>query len=78
MTQVSIDDLRKVEVFAGEPGAVNPRTAMEEKKLGRFTNPHLRLSCQVKVHGNLRVKTQPVELMAANPELVPPPLVSGA
>ena len=68
----------KVEVFVGEMGAVNPRTAMEEKQLKKFSNPNLRLSCQVRVHGNMRVKTQPVELMAMNEELAPPPLVSGA
>jgi len=67
----------KVEIFAGDSAAVNPRTAMEEKQLKSYTNPHLRLSCQVKVHGNMRVKTQPVELMEQSHELAPPPLVSG-
>ncbi len=66
----------KVEVFASQESDVNPRTGMEEAKLKNFTNPHLRLSCQVKVHGNIRVKTQPVELMATNKDLPPPPLVS--
>jgi ferredoxin len=68
----------KVEIFTAEPGALNPRTAMEERKLKNFTNPRLRLSCQVRVHGNISVKTQPVELMASDQELAPPPLVSGA
>ena len=68
----------KVEVFSNEPGAVNPRTAMEEKKLRGMTNPNLRLSCQVKVHGNLLVKTQPVELMATKKDLAPPPGISSA
>lgn len=67
----------KMEVTAAEPYAVNPRTAMEERKLKDFTNPKLRLSCQVKVHGNISVKTQPVELMALEKEHVPPPLVTG-
>lgn len=66
----------KVEVFSASAGAVNPRTAMEEKKLKKFTNPNLRLSCQVKVHGNIRVKTYPVELTKKNSEVVAPPLVS--
>ena len=67
----------KVEVFSREPGALNPRTAMEEKKLKGFSNPNLRLSCQVKVHGNILVKTQPVELMATKRDLAPPPVVAG-
>lgn len=66
----------KVEVFTSSPYDVNPRTAMEEKKLKNFTNPNLRLSCQVKVHGNIRVKTYPVELMKSNGEVVAPPLVT--
>ncbi|MDX1412143.1 MAG: 2Fe-2S iron-sulfur cluster-binding protein [Nitrospirales bacterium] len=66
----------KVEVYASEDFDVNPRTAMEEKKLRKFTNPSLRLSCQVKVHGNIRVKTYPVELMKRDEEVVAPPLVS--
>ena len=68
----------KVEVVVGNQGAVSPRTAMEEKQLKNFSNPNLRLSCQVVVHGNMLVKTQPVELMAHNQELAPPPIVSGA
>lgn len=66
----------KMEVFANSPGALNPRTAMEEKKLKSFSNPALRLSCQVRVHGNVRVKTQPVELMKPEMVVVPPPVVS--
>ena len=67
----------KVEVFASEDWDLNPRTAMEEKKLKKFNNPNLRLSCQVKVHGNIRVKTYPVELHKRDKEIVAPPLVSG-
>lgn len=66
----------KVQVFSDEPYAVNPRTAMEEKKLKNFTNRNLRLSCQVVVHGNIRVKTYPVELMQVDEEVVAPPLVT--
>lgn len=66
----------KVEVFAIRPDAINPPTAMEERKLKDFTNPNLRLACQVRVHGNLRVKTYPVELMKEDKEAVAPPLVS--
>lgn len=66
----------KVEVYAHEEGDVSPKTAMEEKKMKNFTNPDLRLSCQVRVHGNIRVKTQPVELMRPEVEAVAPPLVS--
>ena len=68
----------KMEVFTQKIGDVSPRTAMEEKKLKDFSNPNLRLSCQVTVHGNIRVKTQPVELMRPEMEAVAPPLVSGA
>jgi len=66
----------KVEIFSNEESAVSPRTAMEEKKLKKFTNPNLRLSCQVRVHGNVRVKTGPVELMRPEVEAVAPPMVS--
>jgi ferredoxin len=66
----------KMEVFANKPGDINPRTAMEEEQLKNYTNPNLRLSCQVRVHGNIRVKTQPVELMQTQVEAVPPPMVS--
>ena|SRR5436190_12204478 len=66
----------KVEVFAGRDGDLNPRTAMEENRLNGFSNPNLRLSCQVVVQGNLRVKTQPVELMASDQELAAPPLIA--
>ncbi len=66
----------KVEVFPSRPGGVNGRTAMEEKKLAAFTNPNLRLGCQVKIHGDVRVKTGPVELMKSESETVAPPLVS--
>lgn len=68
----------KVEIFSHESGALSPRTAMEEKQLKGYSNPNLRLACQVVVHGNIMVKTQPVELMAVKKELAPPPLVSGA
>jgi len=67
----------KVEVFTSDQHSVSPRTAMEEKHLSGYSNPNLRLSCQVVVHGNLRVKTQPVELMAIDQEMAPPPLVAG-
>jgi ferredoxin len=66
----------KVEVFPAQPEFINPRTAMEEKKLASYNNPHLRLSCQVKVHGSLRVKTYPVELMKETGEVLAPPLVA--
>lgn len=66
-----------MEVYPNKAGDVNPRTAMEEKKLKKYTNPHLRLSCQVVVHGNIRVKTQPVEFDVRNESIVPPPLVAG-
>jgi ferredoxin len=66
----------KVEVYPARPEFVNPPTAMEERKLRKFTNPNLRLSCQVKVHGNMSVKTYPVELMKQDGEVVAPPLVS--
>ena len=66
-----------VEIFANRPMDLNPRTAMEEKQLEGFSNPNLRLACQVRVHGSVRVKSQPVELMAAQPNSISPPLVSG-
>ena len=66
----------KVEIFTSGPADVNPRTAMEEKKLKGCTNPNLRLSCQVKVHGNVRIKTFPVEPMKQDEEVVAPPLVT--
>lgn len=68
----------KVEVFPARYGFVNPLTAMEEKKLRKFNNPHLRLSCQVKVHGNMTVKTYPVELQKKDKEVVAPPSVTTA
>ncbi|HCU25454.1 MAG TPA: hypothetical protein DF383_10595 [Deltaproteobacteria bacterium] len=67
-----------VEVQAHQEIDLNPRTAMEEKQLKNYTNPRVRLSCQVRVHGNIRVKTQPVELMKVEGESVAPPLVSDA
>jgi len=66
-----------VEVFAKRPMDLSPRTAMEEKKLKKYSNPNLRLACQVRVHGNVRVKTQPVELSAPQLGVIAPPLVSG-
>jgi ferredoxin len=66
----------KVEVTAPNLYDVNPRTAMEGEKLKNFTNPKLRLSCQVVVHGNISVKTAPVELMKHDEEVVAPPLVT--
>jgi len=66
----------KVEIFTSNPYDVNPRTAMEENKLKKFSNPNLRLSCQVVVHGNIRVKTYPVELDKRDESLVAPPLVT--
>lgn len=66
-----------VEIFANRPMDLSPRTAMEEKKLDGFSNPNLRLACQVQVHGSVRIKSQPVEFMAAQPNSISPPLVSG-
>jgi len=66
----------KVEVYPARPEYLNPRTAMEEKKLAKFNNPNLRLSCQVKVHGDCRVRTYPVELVLPDKEVVAPPIVS--
>ena len=66
----------KVEIFTSGPTDLNPRTAMEEQKLKKFTNPNLRLSCQVIVHGNIRVKTYPVEPMKQDTEVVAPPQVT--
>jgi hypothetical protein len=65
-----------MEVAAPNPYDVNGRTGMEEKKLKGFTNPKLRLSCQVVVHGNISVKTAPVELMKLDEAVVAPPLVT--
>jgi ferredoxin len=65
-----------VEIYPKRDGDLNPRTATEEKRLKVYTNPNLRLACQVRIHGNVRVKTQPVELMAVEKDVVPPPLVS--
>ncbi len=66
-----------VEIFPSrQEGDVSVRTATEEKQLKNFTNPNLRLGCQVRVHGNIRVKTQPVEFMAADKDVIAPPLVS--
>ena len=65
----------KVEVTATNAFDINPRTAMEEEKLKKFNNPKLRLSCQVVVHGNISIKTAPVELMKQD-EVVAPPLVT--
>jgi ferredoxin len=66
----------KMEVTANNPYDVNPRTGMEEEKLKNFSNPKLRLSCQVHVHGNISVKTAPVELMKLDEEVVAPPQVT--
>jgi ferredoxin len=66
-----------VEIRASRPMDLNPRTGMEEQQLKNYTNRNLRLACQVQVHGNISVKTQPVELMALEREAVAPPLVSG-
>ena len=64
-----------VEVFAHRAMDLNPRTGMEEQQLKNFTNPNLRLGCQVNIHGNVQVKTQPVEFMEPQMGLVAPPLV---
>ncbi|MCB1215574.1 MAG: (2Fe-2S)-binding protein [Deltaproteobacteria bacterium] len=61
-----------VEVFPAKPEFVSPPTAMEEKKLKNYNNPNLRLACQVKVHGPMRVKTYPVELYASSTTSAPP------
>lgn len=66
----------KVEITAANEYDVNPRTAMEEKMLKNYNNPKLRLSCQVKVHGNISVKTGPVELMISDEEVLAPPPVT--
>jgi len=65
-----------VEVYAKNPVDLSPRSAMEEQQLKDYTNPYLRLACQVRVHGNIQVKTQPVEFMEPQMGLVAPPLVS--
>ncbi len=66
-----------VEVYANRPADLNPRTAMEEQQLKDYSNPNLRLACQVRVHGSVQVKTQPVEFEVQSLDSVAPPLVSG-
>ncbi len=66
-----------VEVYANRPADLSPRTGMEEQQLKNYSNPKLRLACQVVVHGSVQVKTQPVDLDTKHADFVAPPLVSG-